>query len=146
MGMVRITSGGVRNRHGSRNRILMNVFLWLVQIMCAGMFLGYGLRKVTIPRERLRKRTSWVGDFPHPFVIFIGSVEILGSMALILPGMFRRATLLTPIAAVALAVLMVLGAALHTRRGEYREMLTQEPWFFAAFVFIAWARFGPYPL
>ena len=124
----------------------MNAFLWLLQVLCAAMFVGYGFRKITTPRERLRQRISWVGDYPHPFVIFIGSAEISGALALVFPGVLRRATLLTPIAAVALAALMVFGAALHTRRGEYREMLTQEPWFFAAFVFIEWARFGPYPL
>ena len=99
-----------------------------------------------IAKYLLKRRIAWVEQFPPGFVVFVGSVEVAGALALVLPGLTGIWRILTPVAATGLAVLMALGAALHVSRKEYREMLTQEPWLFAAFVFIAWGRFGPYPL
>lgn len=122
----------------------MNVFLWGLQIVCAAIFIRYGIRKVMTPKGELQRQVAWVEDYSSRFVKFIGSVEILGGIGLVLPAATRVAPVLTPIAACGLAVLMILGARLHISRREYREMLQDEPWFFTAFCLIAWGRFGPY--
>lgn len=124
----------------------MNAALWILQSICAMLFLLYGLRKLCTPREQLRQRIAWTEQTTTTFVRFIGCLEIAGALGLVLPGITGVWTILTPIAATALAILMVLGAALHARRREYREILRHEPWFFASFIFIAWARFGSYQL
>jgi uncharacterized membrane protein len=124
----------------------MNTLLWIAQGVGAALFLGYGLRKLVTPQDVLKQRISWVTEASRGFVLAIGWLEIAGALGLILPSVTRILPVLTPIAAVALSVLMVLGAALHLRRHEYREVLTQEPWLFAMFVFVAWGRFGAYSL
>ena len=124
----------------------VNAILWITQAVCAVLFLKYGIRKLWTPKEILKHRIAWVAEAPSAFVVFIGCVEIAGAVGLIIPGATGILPELTPIAAAGLAVLMVFGAAHHARRQEYRELLTHETWFFASFVFIAWARFGPYPL
>jgi uncharacterized membrane protein YphA (DoxX/SURF4 family) len=55
------------------------------------------------------------------------------------------ATVLVPLAAVGLAVLMVGAAATHWRRGELPNVGMNAVLLVLAVV-VAWARFGPYPL
>lgn len=50
---------------------------------------------------------------PAPFLRFIGVVEILGGLGLILPGMLRVRMELTPLAAAGLGVIMI-GAVVVT--------------------------------
>jgi len=50
---------------------------------------------------------------PAPFLRFIGVMEILGGLGLVLPGLLRIATQLTPLAASGLIVIMI-GAVVVT--------------------------------
>src|SRR6266446_7772237 len=43
---------------------------------------------------------------PGPFLRFIGVAEVLGALGLVLPGLLRRRTDLTPIAAAGLVIIM----------------------------------------
>jgi hypothetical protein len=55
------------------------------------------------------------------------------------------ATVLVPVAAVGLALLMVGAAATHRRRGEL-PMIGINAVLLVLAVVVAWARFGPYSL
>jgi hypothetical protein len=55
------------------------------------------------------------------------------------------ATVLVPVAAVGLALLMVLAAATHRRRGEL-PMIGINAVLLLLAVAVAWARFASYPL
>ena len=46
-------------------------------------------------------------QFPALFIKFIGLVEVLGGLGLILPGIFRRRPELTPLAAAGLVIVMI---------------------------------------
>ena len=96
----------------------MNVFLWIVQAVLAAMFAMAGLMKSTQPKEKLAPRLPWVEDFSAATVRFIGVVELLGAIGLILPAATGIAPILTPVAATGLALIMVLAAATHIRRKE----------------------------
>ncbi|MFZ1267494.1 MAG: DoxX family protein, partial [Anaerolineae bacterium] len=48
---------------------------------------------------------------------------ILGGLGLILPGLTRIQTRLTPLAALGLAIVMVGAAAWHTTRGEFPNVI-----------------------
>jgi hypothetical protein len=50
---------------------------------------------------------------------------------------------LVPLAATGMAVMMVLAAAAHARKGEYGKIAANGLLFILA-VLVAWARFGPY--
>jgi uncharacterized membrane protein YphA (DoxX/SURF4 family) len=96
----------------------MNIFLWIVQILLGAAFLMAGALKLTQPIEKLEKNMSWVSRFPKPVVRFIGAMEALGAIGLIVPWATGIAPVLTPLAAVGLAVIMVLAAVHHLRNKE----------------------------
>lgn len=72
-------------------------------------------------------------------------LEILAGVALLLPAVTGVATVLVPLAAVGLAVLMVGAAVTHRRRGEL-PMIGINAVLLLLAVVVAWARFGSYPL
>jgi uncharacterized membrane protein len=121
----------------------MNVFLWIVQAILAAMFALVGLLKATQPRDKLAPKLPWVEDFSPNTVRFIGIVDLLGAIGLILPAATGIAPILTPIAATGLAITMVLAAATHIRRGEPSAVVLNAILLVLA-AFVAWGRFGPY--
>jgi uncharacterized membrane protein YphA (DoxX/SURF4 family) len=121
----------------------MNVFLWIVQSVLAAMFVMAGLMKSMQPKEKLAPKLPWVADFSAGTVRFIGVVELLGGLGLILPAATGIAPVLTPTAATGLAVVMVLAAATHIRRREPSGVAFNAVLLTLA-VLVAWGRFGPY--
>jgi uncharacterized membrane protein YphA (DoxX/SURF4 family) len=123
----------------------MNVLLWILQIALAVMFAMAGVLKSTQPKEKLASSLPWVEDFSAGTVRLIGLVELLAAIGLILPAATGVATVLTPLAATGLAVVMVLAALTHRRRGEPSAIAFNAVLLVVAIV-IAWGRFGPYSL
>ena len=121
----------------------MNVLLWTLQIVLAAAFLAAGAMKLAQPRERQVARMKWFEDVPEPGIKAIGALEVVGAIGLILPGALGIAVLLTPLAAVGLAALMLGAAGLHARRSEPSHIATNVV-LLALAVVIAWGRFGPY--
>jgi uncharacterized membrane protein YphA (DoxX/SURF4 family) len=121
----------------------MNIVLWILQIGLAGMFAMAGVMKSTQPRERLLKQMSWVEDFSVGTVKFIGVMELLAAVGLVLPSATGIAPVLTPLAATGLAVMMVLASITHLRRKEPNVIPVNAALFVVAVV-IAWGRFGPW--
>lgn len=120
----------------------MNVVLWIVAGALAALFLMAGLMKSTQPKEKLAANMDWVNDFSAGTIKFIGVMEILGALGLILPAAFGIATILTPLAATGLAVTMVLAAFVHARRKE-SQMIVVNLVLAALALFVAIMRFGP---
>ena len=87
----------------------MNTALWVVACIAAAVFLIAGSTKLFIPRERLAEAPGgdWVWDFSARFVKVLGALEIAGVIGLILPQLLGIAPVLTPLAAVGLALVMV---------------------------------------
>ena len=123
----------------------MNVVVWGLQILLALAFLLAGMIKVSQPRQKLAASMGWVEDFSDTGVRTIGALEILAGVGLLLPAVTGVATVLVPLAAVGLALLMVGAAATHRRRGELPLIGINAVLLLLAVV-VAAARFGPYPL
>ncbi len=121
----------------------MTVVLWVLQVVLAGAFLMAGAMKLTQPRERLAPRMQWVDDVSAPAIKAIGALEVAGAIGLVLPGALGVAVVLTPLAAVGLALLMLGAAGLHVRRSEPNFVGINAVLLVLAVV-IAWGRFGPY--
>ncbi|GII20783.1 DoxX family protein [Planosporangium mesophilum] len=121
----------------------MNVFLWVLQALLALAFLGAGAMKLAKPKEQLREKMGYVDDFSQGTIKFIGAVEVLGALGLILPAISGIAPILTPLAATGLAIVMILAAAVHIRRSELKQTPVNAVLFVIAAI-IAWGRFGPY--
>jgi len=92
----------------------MNTALWIVQAVVALVMLMAGTTKVIVPRERLAQRMHWAGSWPRARIKLLGAAEVAGGLGLVLPLALGIAPVLTPIAALCLAVLM--GGAVQTHR------------------------------
>src|SRR4026207_1069820 len=92
----------------------MNRALWIVQGLLAALFLFAGVVKLVLPAEQL------MGSVPMPvlFIRFIGVVEVLGAIGLILPALLRIRPGLTPLAAAGLAIVMIGATGYTVAAGE----------------------------
>jgi len=96
----------------------MNIALWIIQVLLALMFILAGGMKLVISPEVLQKMGSPNQvHLPGLLVQFVGVCELLGGLGLILPGLFRIKTGLTPLAALGL-VLVMIGAVALTIAGD----------------------------
>lgn len=121
----------------------MNTVVWVIQVVLALAFAFAGFAKVSQPKEKLRERMAWVDDFSPPMVRFIGTMEILGAIGLVLPALTGIAPILTPVAAVGLAVVQIGAALTHLRRRE-PAILPANLVLLGLAVVVAWGRSGPY--
>jgi uncharacterized membrane protein YphA (DoxX/SURF4 family) len=86
----------------------MNILLWIIQILLASLFLFAGGMKLIVPADLLMQQAPpGSTQFPALFLKFVGLVEVLGGLGLILPGLFRRRQELTPLAAAGLVIVMI---------------------------------------
>ncbi|MEU6379354.1 DoxX family protein [Streptomyces sp. NPDC046909] len=121
----------------------MNAFLWIVQAVLAAMFAMAGVTKATQPKDKLVEKLPWVADFSQGTVRLIGVVEFAAALGLILPAATGIASVLTPLAATGLVVVMVLAALTHARRKEPGAIAFNAVLLILA-ALVAWGRFGPY--
>ena len=98
----------------------LNVLLWVLQVLLAMLFTFSGVMKFVMPVEEMTKQITLPGWFLH----FIGVAEILGAIGLVLPGILRIRTGLTPLAAAALAVIMIGATAVNLKIGQRGAALT----------------------
>jgi hypothetical protein len=94
----------------------MSAALWIVQGLLALLFLFAGGTKLVLPLEEMTRQMSV--PLPGPFLRFIGVAEVLGALGLILPGLLRIRTGLTPLAASGLVIIMIGGTAMTLAAGE----------------------------
>jgi len=124
----------VINKSGKK----MNVLLWVVQGLLALVFLVAGGSKLVMPIEEMTKQIA----FPGPFLRFLGVAETLGAIGLILPGLLRIRTGLTPLAAVGLAIITVGATVITLRTGG--GALALFPFVVAVLsAFVAYGRWQP---
>jgi putative oxidoreductase len=117
----------------------MHIALWAVQILLAVLFLMTGAMKAFMPLDEVARTMRWVPDVPVGMVRFIGLAELAGAIGLILPSATKIQPKLTPLAAIGLGVVVLLGAILHFTRGE--GALTPLNFILAAMAaFVAWGR------
>ena len=115
--------------------------LWILQIVLAVVFLAVGSAKLSQPKEKLAGNMKWVDDFSGRSVKYIGAAEILGAIGVVLPWATGIARVVTPIAALGLAALMVGAMLVHARRKEYSNIAAPAVLAVLALI-IAVARFG----
>ncbi|MEU3644998.1 DoxX family protein [Lentzea sp. NPDC034063] len=121
----------------------MNLAVWIVSGLLAALYLMAGFTKLLKTKQDLlaEPRMSWVGDFTDGQVKGIGAVEVAGAIGLVLPWLTGIAPILTPIAAIGLALVQVGAAITHIRRGEGATVPVNLV-LCALAVFVAGVRFG----
>ena len=98
----------------------MNVVLWIIQVLLALLFLFAGVTKLIMPIEEMTKQMP----MPGMFLRFLGVAEVLGGLGLILPGLFRIKTWLTPLAAIGLMIIVIGATVLTLKMGGGAMALT----------------------
>jgi uncharacterized membrane protein YphA (DoxX/SURF4 family) len=90
--------------------------LWVAQGLLAALFLFAGAMKLVMPIAALTKDAP----LPGTFLRFIGVLEVLGALGLVLPGLLHLRASLTPLAAAGLVVIMsgAVGTTLATGQVE----------------------------
>jgi hypothetical protein len=72
--------------------------------------------------EKAKTSWPWVKEVSRGFVFFIGIVELIGVIGLIIPQATNIAPVLTPLARIGLAAIVLFGAVFHAKRKEYQEI------------------------
>ncbi|WP_273211954.1 DoxX family protein [Runella zeae] len=123
----------------------MKITLWIVQVLLAAMFLMAGFMKLTTPIAELATQLPWVKDFSEGMVRFVGAVELLGAIGLILPSLLRIKPILTPLAALGLTTVMIAAAVYHALKGEFAAIGFNFV-LGALALFVAWGRYQKAPI
>ena len=121
----------------------MNIALWVLQVLLAvhtfmGAMWKFFNSEQSVPSLKAIPHGVWLG---------LSIIELLCSIALIIPVFNKRLAILAPVAAVCIAAEMLLFSGLHLRSGDpsYGPMIY---WLVVAAVcaVIAWGRFVLRPL
>ncbi len=100
----------------------MNILLWILQILLAFYFSSTGLVHFLVP-PGLPAPMAWMYELSPGLHYFIGTAEILAGLGLILPGLTRIQTRLTPLAALGLVLVMLGAVAWHFSRNEFPNII-----------------------
>lgn len=98
----------------------MDTFVWTLQLGLGVLFTLHGAALLIMPPQLAGQLASL--PYPKSFLQVIGLCEVLGGLGLILPWWLGIMPVLTPLAAVGLAVIMVGAAATHMRASEVRQV------------------------
>jgi len=115
--------------------------LWTLQFLLAALFLFAGGTKLVLPVEELTRQST----LPGSFIRFIGVVELLGAIGLVVPGLTRIRPSLTVAAAVGLIVVMV-GAVVITLQSAPAATALFPFLVGVLLAFVAWGRLRLAPL
>jgi uncharacterized membrane protein YphA (DoxX/SURF4 family) len=118
----------------------MNIALWVIQALLAALFLMAGIMKLIMPMDQMKGPV----ELPELFVRFLGVVETLGGLGLLLPGIFKIKTGLTPLAAAGLVIIMIGATVISLKVGVSAAIMPLVTGLLAAFV--AYGRWKLVPL
>jgi len=105
--------------------MFMNVILWVLQSIMAIIFMFSGLNKSILSEQKLiAKGQTGVVGLPPPLIRFIGISEILGAIGIILPLLLNILPILTVIAAICFAIIMIPASIIHYKLEEPKNVLT----------------------
>lgn len=91
-----------------------SVALWIIQALLTALFLFAGIFKLVGPAAMMTKGVA----IPVGLLRFVGLMETLGALGLVLPGIFRIRRELTPVAAAGLVIIMSGAAGATVAQGQ----------------------------
>ena len=131
-------------------RTAMHVTLWIFQILWGIFYAFTGFGKILCINSAvwnmMLPRVLWFSAVPQPLFVFIGVVEFLGGVGLILPAMTGVKPKLTMWAAIGLTLVMLFAAAFHIARGEFHFFVPTNLVLGAGTAFIGYGRWSARPL
>ena len=120
----------------------MDTAITVIQALLGLLFTVGGLLKLFIPYAIYTKlpAVGWSNDFKPWHIKLIGVLEVSGGVGLIVPLFLHSLTMLTPLAAVGIALYMSGAMATHLRRSEYLHMVGILMFFLGPALFVAYGR------
>ncbi|MCP4142074.1 MAG: DoxX family protein [Chloroflexi bacterium] len=115
----------------------MNTRLWIAQGILAVMFLMAEMMKLMQSKEKM----AWIEDFSQGQIRGIDMLEALGVLGLVSLMFTDIMPILTPWAAIRLALTMVGAFMTHLRRKEMVPIDVMNMILFAIAAFVAYGRF-----
>jgi uncharacterized membrane protein YphA (DoxX/SURF4 family) len=94
---------------------VMNIVLWIVQVLLAVAFFAHGWLFLSPSAEMVEQMNA---SLPRWFQLFLGVAEVLAAVGLILPGLTRIMPWLVTWAAGGIMIVTVSATAFHLVRGE----------------------------
>lgn len=121
---------------------MMNIALWILQVLLAVLYAWHGWLFLSPPPELLEIMNEQLGPW---FRIFLGTTEVLAAFGLILPDVTRIMPWLTPLTGVGLMIVMVSATVLHSFRGEINSAITTVI-LLAIVTFVTYMRWKVHPI
>ncbi|HVS61536.1 MAG TPA: DoxX family protein [Gemmatimonadaceae bacterium] len=100
----------------------MDMVITIIQIALGLLLTLGGLLKLSYAKYSSLSGVAWSKDFRPEHIRLIGFLEMTGGVGLIVPPFWPSLTMLTPLAAVGIALYMSGAMAIHLRRSEYLHM------------------------
>lgn len=100
----------------------MHALLWVLQGLLGVYFIVTGVVHFIVP-PGLPEPMAWMYELSPALHYLAGTAEVLAGLGLVLPGVLRVHTYLTPLAALGLVLVMLGAAGWHLGRGEYASIV-----------------------
>ena len=120
----------------------MDTAITVIQVVLTLIFTSGGLTKLTLPYARFTQVPfqAWANDFKPQHIRLIGVLEACAAVGMIVPLFLHSLTMLTPLAAVGIALYMSGAMATHLRRSEYPHMVGNLMFFLVPALFVAYGK------
>jgi uncharacterized membrane protein YphA (DoxX/SURF4 family) len=100
----------------------MNILLWVLQILAALMYGASGVMKVFM-FDKISREVPSFGALPRDAWMALGIVELVCTVALIVPGAIHWRPGLTVLAATVLAIESLVFIGVHAKYGEVGSII-----------------------
>jgi putative oxidoreductase len=114
----------------------------VIQVVLGLLLTLGGLLKLILPYAKYSNLpgVAWSKDFKPEHLRLIGVLEVSGGVGLIVPLFLPSLTMLTPLAAVGIALYMAGAMATHLRRSEYPHMVGNLMFFLLPALIVAYGK------
>jgi hypothetical protein len=108
----------------------MDTVITGLQVLFGFLFTVGGSFKLLLPYARYTEMptTGWSSEFKPEHIRMLGCLELAAAVGLIIPLFLDSVEMLTPAAAVGIALYMAGAMATHLRRTEYGTMVGNLVW------------------
>ena len=122
----------------------MNILLWVLQAITAVLYAASGIMKLFM-FEKISRDVPSFGALPRGAWIFLGILELVCTVGLIVPAAFRWHPSLTVVAAVLLALESIVFVWVHMKYTEVTPIIMSVV-LGLVMVFIAYGRWSLKPI
>ncbi|MEX0720301.1 MAG: DoxX family protein [Balneolaceae bacterium] len=100
----------------------MENYIWIVQVLLALFFLVPGLMKIYSTKVQLVQQGSMSPNQSMTFIRVLGSSELLGCVAMIVPLWYPSLLVFTMLAALGFCIVMIGAIPFHVKKKEFKKI------------------------